>query len=192
MKNTTGSVSMFKTSHKDLATVVALAATLLSSAALADRSKTIAQIAAETPSLSTLVTALQKANLVDTLGAQEGKYTVLAPSNDAFAMIPSADLTALLENPEQLKSVLLYHVISGMNYMDSSRLVGEEFVRSATGFGLKFKQPAGDVYVNNAKLSSAKWDVRTEKRALRIEASNGSIYMIDRVLQPAEGALYIH
>jgi uncharacterized surface protein with fasciclin (FAS1) repeats len=189
MKNTAGTVSSLKRVQKSLIAVTVIAAGLTSALANADESRTIAQIAVETPSLSTLVTALKTADLVATLNSPNSKFTVFAPSNDAFGLIPSATLNALLAAPHQLKTVLLYHVISGVNYNDSSRLLGEEFVRTATGFGLKFKRPAGDLYVNNAKLAS-QFDSDSVKRTVRIEASNGSIYLIDRVLLPADGSLY--
>src|SRR5688572_16699322 len=60
----------------------------------------------------TLVTALQKADLVDTL-RQAGPYTVFAPTDAAFAKVPKDKLDALLQDKEQLTAVLTYHVVPG-------------------------------------------------------------------------------
>lgn len=75
---------------------------------------TIAEAAVGTPSLSTLVAALKAADLVEAF-AGEGKFTVFAPNNDAFAKIPADALSNLLlpENKQDLKKVLLRHVVSG-------------------------------------------------------------------------------
>jgi len=73
---------------------------------------TIVEAAVATPSLSTLVAAVQAAGLVDTLNGK-GPFTVFAPNNDAFAKIPADALASLLkpENVDQLKAVLLRHVL---------------------------------------------------------------------------------
>merc|ERR1711953_211165 len=72
----------------------------------------IVEAAVATPDLSTLVTAVTAAGLVDTLSG-EGPFTVFAPNNDAFAKIPADTLAGLLEpeNVDQLKAVLLRHVL---------------------------------------------------------------------------------
>merc|ERR1711997_763700 len=73
---------------------------------------TIVEAAVATPALSTLVTAVQAAGLVDTLNGK-GPFTVFAPTNDAFAKIPADALANLLkpENVDQLQAVLLRHVL---------------------------------------------------------------------------------
>lgn len=70
----------------------------------------VATAASNNPELSTLVTAVKKAGLVDTLNNAEN-ITVFAPTNDAFAKIPKADLDKLLADKEQLTKVLTYHVV---------------------------------------------------------------------------------
>merc|ERR1712198_665045 len=72
--------------------------------------ETIVSKAIATPALSTLVTAVQAADLVKTL-SDPGTFTVFAPTNDAFAKIPADDLNGLLAKPEDLKAVLLRHVL---------------------------------------------------------------------------------
>ena len=75
-----------------------------------------ATAASNNPVLSTLVSAVQAAGLVDTLNDTSAKYTIFAPSNDAFAKIPAADLQALLANKQMLTDVLTYHVYAGQEY----------------------------------------------------------------------------
>merc|ERR1712147_105276 len=76
--------------------------------------KNIVQLALGTKSLSTLVTALKAGGLVTALQGN-GPFTVFAPSNSAFAKIPSATLASLLEpkNKDKLVSILTYHVVAG-------------------------------------------------------------------------------
>lgn len=70
--------------------------------------------AVATPILSTLVTAVQTAGLVETLSG-DGPFTVFAPTNDAFAKLPAETLAALLtpEKKADLTSILTFHVVSG-------------------------------------------------------------------------------
>merc|ERR1711994_209268 len=76
---------------------------------LSDDLPTIVQAAVATPDLSTLVTAVTAAGLVDTLSG-EGPFTVFAPNNDAFAKIPADTLAGLLADKPALTEVLLRHV----------------------------------------------------------------------------------
>lgn len=73
--------------------------------------KTIAEVAAETDDLSTLVTALTTANLVETLSNKEATFTVFAPTNRAFQKIPADTLNALLADNTGLTQVLTQHVL---------------------------------------------------------------------------------
>ncbi len=68
--------------------------------------------ASNNPLLSTLVTAVVEADLVDTLNS-DGPFTIFAPVNDAFAAIPEDDLNAVLADTDLLTSILTYHVIAG-------------------------------------------------------------------------------
>lgn len=70
----------------------------------------VATAASNNPALSTLVTAVKKAGLVDTLNNAQN-ITVFAPTNDAFAKIPKADLDKVLNDKEQLTKILVYHVV---------------------------------------------------------------------------------
>merc|ERR1711972_881471 len=75
-------------------------------------SKNIAELAIATPQLSTLLAAVKAAGLVDTL-AGDGPFTVFAPTNAAFAKIPSDTLNGLLADKDALTAVLLRHVVPG-------------------------------------------------------------------------------
>jgi uncharacterized surface protein with fasciclin (FAS1) repeats len=74
---------------------------------------TIVDVALGDENFSTLVAALSAANLVDTLADENATYTVFAPTNDAFAKIPAADLNALLADVPALTAILLQHVVDG-------------------------------------------------------------------------------
>lgn len=80
--------------------------------AMGEPTKTVAETALETDSLSTLVTALQQADLVDALNNPEANFTVFAPTNSAFKKIPAETLNALLADQDALTAVLLQHVLS--------------------------------------------------------------------------------
>ncbi len=165
--------------------VLALAAvsifSLLANAAGAAKSEcekkamTIVDVAAANKDFSTLVTALKAAGLVEEL-KKPGPFTVFAPTNDAFAKIPKKDLDALLkpENKEKLKSVLLYHVISGkVKAADVMKMKSPSMVASLQGEKIKVSHSDAGVMVNQAKVIKA--DVR---------ASNGVIHVIDQVIMP--------
>merc|ERR1712137_201256 len=80
----------------------------------AKQSKNIVQLAVDTPSLSTLVSTVQAAGLVDALSGT-GPFTVFAPTNEAFKNVPAKVLSALLEpaNKPKLQELLKYHVAAG-------------------------------------------------------------------------------
>jgi uncharacterized surface protein with fasciclin (FAS1) repeats len=150
---------------------VAAIATLVPVAALADShmGKDVVDTAVSAGSFTTLVTALQKAGLVETLKG-EGPFTVFAPNDEAFAKIPSDQLNALLADKEKLTAVLTYHVVPGkvmaadVAGMTSAKTVQGQEVRIDTSDGVK---------VDDAKV------IQTD-----IGASNGVIHVIDTVLMP--------
>ena len=89
-----------------------LIAAALASVALAAQAKDIVDTAVAAGNFKTLVVALKAADLVPTLKGK-GPFTVFAPTDEAFAKIPKADLDALLKDKAKLKAVLTYHVVSG-------------------------------------------------------------------------------
>ena len=128
---------------------------------------------------TTLVAAVTAAGLVDTLKG-EGPFTVFAPTDDAFAKLPAGTVESLLkpENLEQLKNILLYHVVSGkVMAADVIKLTSADTV---LGKSVTIKVDMGNVYINDAKV------VLTD-----IETSNGVIHVIDTVLLPPADKLDI-
>lgn len=156
---------------KTLFAAVALAALLAIGSASAEGSaQTIVDIAASNPDFSTLVTAVTAAGLVDTLNS-EGPFTVFAPTNEAFAALPEGQLDALLANKEQLAAVLTYHVVAGK--VMAADVVDLTSATSVQGEPITITATADGVRVNDANVT-----------ATDIEASNGVIHVIDKVILP--------
>lgn len=139
---------------------------------------TIVVVASATPSLSTLVTAVKAADLVDTLQAA-GPYTVFAPTNAAFDALPEGTLDSLLkpENVDQLKSVLTYHVVAGQ-VLASDLSDGQE-ITTVQGGKLTVSIMDGKVYLTDATGNK----VMVEKAD--VNADNGVVHVIDGVLLPS-------
>merc|ERR1719181_2082157 len=111
-------------------------------------SQNIVQLAAATPSLSTLVTALTAAKLVTALEGN-GPFTVFAPDNNAFAKVPAATLTQLLapKNIQRLQALLQYHVVSGAAVY-SKDLKPTQNVQTLEGNQLLIEVNNGKVTIN--------------------------------------------
>lgn len=147
-----------------------IVASLISlSLSMSVQAKDIVDTAIAAGSFKTLTTALNAAGLVDTLKGK-GPFTVLAPTDKAFAKIPKADLEALLKDKAKLTAVLTYHVVPG-KIMAKDVKVGQ--FKSLQGSNLIVATNYGTVTVNNAKV------IKTD-----IEASNGVIHVIDSVILP--------
>lgn len=154
------------------AALVALTAACDSTAesvVLPEPSVNVVRVAAGEPNLSTLVTAVQAANLVATLGGP-GPFTVFAPVNAGFAAIPSDQTARLLDpaNRALLTKVLTYHVVPGR--ILASQLTDGQTLTTVQGGTIRVSL-AGGARVNNARI------VRTDVRA-----SNGVVHYIDGVL----------
>jgi uncharacterized surface protein with fasciclin (FAS1) repeats len=133
--------------------------------------KDIVDTATAAGSFKTLLTAATTAGLVDTLKG-DGPFTVFAPTDDAFAALPAGTLEGLLKDPEALKKVLLYHVVSGKVTSDQvSKLTSAD---SVEGSPIKVSVKDGKVYLNDSAM------VVTAD----IETSNGVIHVIDKVILP--------
>ncbi|WP_343116509.1 fasciclin domain-containing protein [Ostreiculturibacter nitratireducens] len=148
------------------------AATALSTPAFADgHMKDIVDTAVGAGSFTTLVAAVEAAGLVDTLKG-EGPFTVFAPTDDAFAALPEGTVEDLLkpENKDQLTAILTYHVVPG-KVMSTDLTNG---MAAATVEGAEVTiMTEGGVMVNDANVTTAD-----------IEASNGVIHVIDKVIMP--------
>ena len=134
--------------------------------------KTIVDIAVEDGRFTTLVAALQAADLVETLQG-EGPFTVFAPTDEAFAKLPAGTLEDLLkpENKQMLTDILLYHVVAGK--VMASDVVNLTEAMTVLGKNVAIKVDGGKVYINDAEV------IITD-----IEASNGVIHVIDTVILP--------
>lgn len=148
---------------KKLAIAVALAAS-----ALAVQAKDIVDTAVAAGNFTTLATALKAAGLVDTLKGK-GPFTVFAPTDEAFAKIPKADLEALLKDKAKLTAVLTYHVVPG-KVMAKDVKAGS--VKTVQGSEITIST-SGGVMVDKARVT-----------ATDIVASNGVIHVIDSVIMP--------
>lgn len=130
----------------------------------------VATAASNNPELSTLVSAVKKAGLVDTLNNAKD-VTVFAPTNDAFAKIPKADLDKVLNDKEQLTKVLTYHVVGEKVSQDKladgtfKTLEGGEVTTSGSGESFKVNDSANIVCGN-------------------VETSNATVHIVDTVLMP--------
>jgi len=119
----------------------------------------------------TLATALTAAGLIDTLKG-EGPFTVLAPTDDAFAKIPAADLQALLADKDKLTAVLTYHVIAGN--VPASVVTTLHEAATVEGSMVTIATANGTVTLNGS----------SKVTATDIQATNGVIHVIDTVLMP--------
>ena len=129
----------------------------------------IVETAVSAGQFKTLVTALQEADLVDTLKG-DGPFTVFAPTDAAFAKLPAGALDALLKDKSKLSAVLTYHVVPG-KVMAAQVKPGD--VKTVQGQSLHVSTNGGSVMVDNAKVTKAD-----------INASNGVIHVIDAVILP--------
>jgi uncharacterized surface protein with fasciclin (FAS1) repeats len=130
----------------------------------------VATAASANPVLSTLVTAVKKAGLVDTLNSAKN-ITVFAPDNAAFAKIPSATLNSVLANKAELTKILTYHVASG-RYTPAQLASGtpiktlEGGTVTPAGSGSSFTINGDSVVCGNVQIA------------------NATVYIIDTVMMP--------
>ncbi len=141
----------------------------LASFALQAQDKDIVDTAVGAGNFTTLVKAVQAAGLVDTLKGA-GPFTVFAPTDEAFAKLPPGALDKLLANKEQLKKVLLYHVLSGKVMAADVKTMKAMTVEGAEA---QIMVKGSTVMVDKAKV------IKTD-----IVCSNGVIHVIDTVLMP--------
>ncbi|MCH2180928.1 MAG: fasciclin domain-containing protein [Mariniblastus sp.] len=135
---------------------------------------TVLSNAYQAGNFSTLLAAIGIANLNDVLNGP-GPFTVFAPTDDAFAALPSGTVDQLLqpENRDQLIDLLKYHVVPGRVYADMAVKAGR--ARSLSGNSLDIGLTANGLNVNQANVL-----------AKNIEASNGLIHVVDQVLTPSK------
>ncbi|WUH57658.1 fasciclin domain-containing protein [Streptomyces sp. NBC_00442] len=132
----------------------------------------VATAASSNPALSTLVTAVKKAGLVDTLNNAKN-ITVFAPTNAAFAKIPKATLDKVLANKADLTKILTYHVVGEKltpNQLKNGSFTTLEKSKVTTS-------ASGDTYKVNKTATVVCGNVPT---------ANATVYIIDSVLMPSD------
>src|SRR6056297_1159353 len=161
---------------KKIFSIVLVVLMMMTSLMVYAEDDTVVDIAVNDGSFTTLVAALQEAELVETLSG-EGPFTVFAPTDDAFAeLLAALDITAedLLNHP-QLTDVLLYHVVSG-NVMSTD--LSEGMMPETLKGDTVMVSLEGGVFINDSEVVTAD-----------IEGSNGVIHVIDEVLVPGDFVL---
>ncbi|MGY6499927.1 MAG: fasciclin domain-containing protein [Acidimicrobiales bacterium] len=128
----------------------------------------VATAASNNPVLSTLVTAVGEAGLVDTLNSG-GPWTVFAPANPAFEAIPEEDLEAVLADTDLLTSILTYHVVEGQ--IAPEDLAGT--LTTVNGETLEVEGSGESFTVNGANVICG-----------NVQTANATVYIIDAVLMP--------
>ncbi|WP_391482910.1 fasciclin domain-containing protein [Nereida sp. NH-UV-3] len=159
---------MFRRSFLGLAVATAVST---GAAFAGGHSKDIVDTAVEAGTFNTLVAAVTAAGLVDTLKG-EGPFTVFAPTDDAFAVLPEGTVDALLNDIPTLTSILTYHVVAGK--VMSTDLSDGMTAGTVNGADITISTMDG-VKVNGATVTAAD-----------IETSNGVIHVIDAVILPPE------
>ena len=161
-------------------TIVTLAAALVvaafsTAAALAGGHGSIADKAKQAGNFSTLLSAADAAGLTEMLNKEDGPFTLFAPTDEAFAALPEGTVEDLLkpENKAQLVKVLQYHVVPGK--VMSADLAGKSTdAQTASGDSVTVDATGDGVKVGEATVTQAD-----------IEAANGVIHVIDKVIMPA-------
>ncbi|GAA4083240.1 fasciclin domain-containing protein [Nonomuraea soli] len=130
----------------------------------------VATAASNNPVLSTLVTAVKQAGLVDTLNSAKD-VTVFAPTNDAFAAIPKETLDKVLADKAMLTKILTYHVVAGKKA--PADLAAAELT-TLQGGTVSAKGSGESYTVNDAKVVCG-----------NVPTANATVYIIDKVLMPS-------
>jgi uncharacterized surface protein with fasciclin (FAS1) repeats len=147
--------------------------------------KTIVENASQASNLTTLVSAVKEAGLVDTLSGK-GPFTVFAPTNEAFKDLPSGTVDGLMkpDNKAKLKEVLTYHVVPGK--LDAAQLKadvkkhdGKLELKTVEGSDLTITDQGGKLFLTDAKGGKA------EITTADVEQSNGVVHVINHVLIPS-------
>ncbi|MFT5934757.1 MAG: putative surface protein with fasciclin (FAS1) repeats [Hydrogenophaga sp.] len=120
----------------------------------------------------TLAAALTAADLVDTLKST-GPFTVLAPTDEAFAKLPEGTVDSLLKDVPKLKAILTYHVVSGKVMAADVMKMDGQSAKTVNGAELKISTQGG------VKLNGNVHVTKTD-----IECTNGVIHVVDSVLMP--------
>ena len=160
---------MIKTFIATLMLIFAVAVQPATAGNCSKHTMTLAGQASNAGIFTTLLAAAEAANLTRVL-YNDGPFTLFAPTDDAFAALPDGTVENLLKNPKELAKVLKYHLVKGNIF--SSDLNNGSSVATVLGSPVSINTTEG-VLINNAKVIQAD-----------VEASNGVIHVIDKVLLP--------
>ncbi len=136
----------------------------------ANAKQDIVETAAAAGKFDTLSALLKQAGLVKTLKS-DGRYTVFAPTDAAFAKVPKTTLNALAKDKAKLRSVLLYHVAKGK--LTAAKVVKRNSIKTLNGQRVRVRVRDGKVFVGGARVTTPD-----------VAASNGVIHVINKVLIP--------
>jgi uncharacterized surface protein with fasciclin (FAS1) repeats len=154
--------------------ITAVAATAAALAAAAPASATantnIVATAKAAGNFKTLVSLVRQAGLARTLKTG-GQFTVLAPTDKAFAKVPRSTLKALGNDRAMLRKVLLHHVVAGR--LPAAKVVKRHSLKTLNGDRVRVRTRNGKVFVGGARVVQA-----------NVKASNGVIHAINKVLIP--------
>ncbi|MHC1696634.1 MAG: fasciclin domain-containing protein [Geobacteraceae bacterium] len=125
------------------------------------------------PSLTKLVSSLEKAGLIDTLKGA-GPYTLFAPTNESFTRM---NIEAMLNDAKELSETLTYHVAAGIHTAEAIGTM--ETLGTENGKSLTVVIEEGETMVDNAKFVTS-----------NIECSNGIIHIVDNVFKPMLSGWY--
>jgi uncharacterized surface protein with fasciclin (FAS1) repeats len=153
-----------------LAVIAAISVLAVPATASAAPSKNIVETAAAAPQFSTLVSLVERADLVKALSGKR-QLTVFAPTDAAFDKVPKKTLNALLDDKALLRKVLLYHVVAGK--VPAKQVVKRDGAKTLNGARVSFEVKGERVFVNDARVITP--DIR---------ASNGIVHAVNRVLIP--------
>ena len=136
------------------------------------KATSIVDIATSDKNFSTLVKALKAGDLVDTLKGR-GPFTVFAPTNDAFDRLPDGTLDDVMKpaNKAKLQKILKHHVVQGRQM--SSAVAKQSNISPMSGPSLQVQAKGDQVRIGDATIRQAD-----------LEAENGVVHVIDRVLLP--------
>jgi len=134
---------------------------------------TIVDVAIADGNFTTLVSALEAADLVGTLDDENATFTVFAPTDAAFSLLGQEAIDELLANPDELADVLTYHVLSGSVDAEAAIAAAGTTVETVNGASVGLSLSGDDLLVNTATVTMTD-----------IETDNGIIHVIDAVLMP--------
>ncbi len=156
-----------------------LTAILVSTVAAQTAPGTIVEVASGNKAFSTLVTAVKAADLVGVLSGK-GPFTVLAPTDEAFAKLPKGTVETLVkpENKATLVKILTYHVLSGKAMSKDVVALAGKKVKTVQGGEVMINVKEGKVSLTDEMGGTS------NVTAVDVEASNGVIHVIDTVLMP--------